>query len=226
MRPPSQKLVWLVDDNEEFRSVAEALFSGHQQYSLLTFASAEPALQAGKDGIEAPDALFLDIELPGMSGIEAIDHFKQTIPQTKIIILSNFDKDPYIQEAFQKKVDGYLLKPFDMEEVIGAIDAALQGGVRVDQKVMAKVARLIGFSPPAAKDYGLTEREVEVLTWLRNGLHKPQIARKLHISINTVKSHLHNAYQKLRVHSETAAVVKLIREHILPDSTDNDPFLE
>ena len=172
-------------------------------------------MKAADEETLEPQVILLDIEMPVMNGLDAIAHFRKNLPRAKIIILSNFESDPYIQEAFARRVNGYLLKPFKLNEVIAAIEAVLRDELPTDPRVTKKLVNMAGFVHPLAADYGLTRAEIAVFRSLVNGLRRKQIARELNMGIDTVKAHLRNGYKKLGVENAAGAVAKIVRERLL-----------
>jgi len=213
--PSAKQAIWLVDDNEELRTVVSAAFHEVKSHTIECFESAEVAIQFAKETSDDPAVILLDIELPRMNGIDAIEHFKKLLPRTKILILSNFDNDPYVDQAFAKGANGYLLKPFKVEEVISAVEASLRNEMPVSPRVMKKVADLVLLVHPLARDYGLGDVEIETLRWKTNGLRNKRLAEEMNIGVKTVKAHLTSIYKKLGVRSETEAVAKVLRERLL-----------
>ncbi len=211
----NQKTVFLVDDNEELRTIVAALFVEVPNYILRCFESATRALIAIEEETLEPQVILLDIEMPGMNGLDAIAHFRKSLPLVKIIILSSFESDRYIQEAFARRVNGYLLKPFKLNEVIAAIEAVLRDELPTDPRITKKLVEMAGFVHPLAADYGLTRSEIAVFRCLVNGLRRKQIANELNLSIDTVKAYLKNGYKKLGVENAAGAVAKIVREHLL-----------
>jgi DNA-binding NarL/FixJ family response regulator len=167
----------------------------------------------GKD--LTPDIILLDIGLPGMSGVEGIKHFNKLLPNTKIIMLTIYDDNENIFDAVCNGASGYLLKDSSPEKIIVSIMEVLQGGASMNSSIANKVLKMFRNFVPEHKDYQLSEREVEILQFLTNGLSKKQIAENLFISYHTVDSHIRKIYNKLEVHSSSAAVAKVIKEKLI-----------
>lgn len=162
-----------------------------------------------------PQILLLDIELPGMSGIEGIHHFKKITPSTKIIILTIFDDDEKIFNAICEGASGYLLKSTPSLKIYDYLDDVMCGGAVMSPFVAEKVLHIFSETFQPHKDYKLTKREKEILKLLIEGQSKKQIADLLFISNLTVETHIKNIYGKLHVHSQVDLVAKVIKEKLL-----------
>jgi DNA-binding NarL/FixJ family response regulator len=216
---PSKAIrVWLVEDNEMFRrNVQRVINSLPEMECDGSFGSAESALAALR-AQAAPDVILLDVQLPGVDGIEALSRFKEVVPETRIIILTVFDDADKIFRAVCAGASGYVLKAAGTDKIGEAIRQVTSGGApmtpEVAKKVLdafAKAELMIG----KKGDYGLTSREQEILRHLAEGLLKKEIADALGISVNTVSTHLRRVYDKLHVNTNTGAVAKALREGII-----------
>ena len=185
--------VWLIEDNAAYRnSMARAIGRIEGLACPRQFSSFERAEPAFRDA-EAPDVLLLDVGLPGMDGIQALDRIRLLAPHTKILILTVFDDPEKVFAAVCAGASGYLLKTATIQEVADAIRQATEGGAPMHPKV----ARLIleRFSDleshrKAPPDYSLTEREKEILNLLVDGLTKKEIANRVGVSVHTVTTHI------------------------------------
>jgi DNA-binding NarL/FixJ family response regulator len=206
--------IWLVEDNASYRN-ALARVVNHQPGMTCeqTFSSCEDAL-AGLGPEKAPDVILLDVRLPGMSGIDGIKRFRDAAPNVRILILTMFDDHEKVFKAICAGASGYLLKSSPQEKIAEAIGEALQGGCPMNAQVARLVLERFTALAPPSEDYGLTDREREVLELMVNGLIKKEIADKLSLSYHTIDSHLRNIYQKLHVNTRAGAVVKAVREHL------------
>ncbi len=208
--------VWLIDDNEIYTSVvAEALKLSSDVDCTGVYERCEPALEDLKKGKRAPTVLLLDIGLPGISGITAIQRFKDILPRLQIIMLTVYDVDDKITSALVKGASGYILKTSSTDEILAAIRATTQGGMPLDPMVTRKLFKRIRESRGPKKDYGLTAREVEVLRLEVEGLMIQAIADKLFISPHTVLTHIKHINEKLGVNTRSMAVVKAIKENLV-----------
>ena len=206
----------VVEDDPLFReSIQELLNESSDLCCSEAFGSCEDATQAFESN-SAPEVLLLDVDLPGMSGIEGIQHFQKLSPASRIIMLTVFDDDDKIFNAVCRGASGYLLKSSSSEEICQYVKDVVDGGAAMNPTIAAKVLKMFTqFSQPQEQDYGLTERETEILHLLVNGLSKKHIAGQLHISLHTVDTHLKNIYAKLHVHSQVDVVAKALRERLI-----------
>ncbi|HEX8313227.1 MAG TPA: response regulator transcription factor [Chthoniobacteraceae bacterium] len=167
---------------------------------------------------EPPDVMLLDVNLPGMSGIEALPRFKELAPKMLVLILTVFEDSKRIAEAIRAGADGYLLKTADFHSLLAAIREAYAGGAPMSPAVARKAIELVrDAKKPVVGTLAepLTGREREVLTVLCEGLSIGEVSARLGVSVHTVDFHLRNLYSKLGVHSATGAVAKAVREGLV-----------
>jgi DNA-binding NarL/FixJ family response regulator len=206
--------VWLVEDNETFRNtVARALRLVPTLDCAHRFASAEEALEVLEEGAVA-DVILLDVELPGINGIEAIQRIKAISPTTRIVMLTVFDSHDKIFKAICAGASGYLLKTSPAEKIVNSIIEVYRGGAAMEPKVARSVLEMFARLAPPQQDYGLTQRERSILELMTQGLIKKEIADRLTLSYHTVDTHLRNIYTKLHVHTRTGAVAKALKERL------------
>jgi DNA-binding NarL/FixJ family response regulator len=208
-------LIWLIEDNAAFREATQmALQVQPAGYQSECFESCERALARLEDGIK-PDLIFLDVGLPGMDGITGIQHFKAKLPETGIVILTMFEEDDKIFRAICAGASGYLLKGESLTNIGMAIEQAMAGGSPMNPQVARRVLAMFSKLVPVKKDYGLTEREQNVLELMVEGKAKKQIADELGISVHTVNSYVRIVYKKLHVNCQTAAVSIALRDGLI-----------
>ncbi len=166
-----------------------------------------------------PDVILMDINMPGLTGIEATPVVKSLRPDTQVVMLTVFEDEEKIFQAIRNGASGYLLKRTPPGEVIQAIFDVNRGGSPMTASVARKVLQY--FREPAARvappDYQLSSREIDILKGLVKGYSYKLIADELFISIDTVRSHIRHIYEKLHVNSKTEAVLKAIRENLISD---------
>ncbi len=165
-----------------------------------------------------PDVVLMDIEMTGITGIEATMLIKKNFPSVRILIQTVFEDDAKIFEALCAGANGYILKNTSPVKMLEAVTDVQNGGVAFNPNIAAKVAVLFQkFIAPSAivTDYQLTEREKEILQLLTEGLPMPRIAEKIFLSYHTVRDHVKNIYQKLHVASATEAVAKALKEKLV-----------
>lgn len=166
------------------------------------------------------DIILMDIEMPGMNGIQATEIIKQKYPHIKIIMLTVFDADDHIFKAIQAGADGYLLKEVEPKTLYDGVKDTLAGGAAMTPSIALKTLRLLRNPKPMAGDtidpsVQLTKREHEVLEQLSKGLSYAVIAAHLIVSPSTVRKHIENIYKKLQVHSKIEAVQKAKKHNLI-----------
>jgi DNA-binding NarL/FixJ family response regulator len=210
----------LIEDNREYRYAIELSLQQDPLISLMgQYGTAELALrelEPGSGRHQSPDLILLDLHLPGMSGHETIPWLKRYTPNTKIIVLTQSDKDADVIKALNLGAEGYLLKSAIIENIREAILNVMQGGGALDPKVIPTVLNQFeGDANTETPAVSLTPRELEILALLAEGQQKKEIAEALRIGIATVSTHIKNLYQKLEVPNAPAAISKAYRSGIL-----------
>jgi len=208
-------IVWIVEDNDAFRdNISELIRQTPGLQHERSFSSCEGVL-AELDHSSIPDIILMDIGLPGMNGIEGVKRIKALSPEIRVIMLTVFDENETIFQAICAGASGYLLKSEPTEKIISSLHEVLNGGAPMNAQIARKVIDMFSrFAVPKA-DYGLTNREREILQALVDGLSKKQIADKLFLSFHTIDMHMRGVYSKLQVHSRSSAVTKALKENLL-----------
>ncbi len=206
--------ITIIEDHKAYKQALIQLLELSERYQCVAaYENAETALE---EPYKREKLILLDINLPGISGIEALPKLKKINPETKILMLTLLDDDQSILQAILNGANGYLLKKTKPEKILEAIDSCLQGGSPMTPGIATKVLKLFQqYIPKKNNDYTLTPREIEILNLLVEGIDTQQIAEKLFISIETVRNHIRHIYEKLQVHSKSQAVVKAIKEGII-----------
>ena len=208
--------VSVVEDHPDIRMGIGLTLRNFPGYRLVgEYGSAEECLRDFDQS--RPDVIIMDINLPGISGIEATARIKNEYPRTEIVILSVLEDDDHVFRAICAGASGYVTKPILPAQLTEAIDQAFSGGTPMSPHIARKVVDLFRqHIPPPRADYLLTPRELEVLELLTQGDDYKLIAEKLFLSIFTVRAHIRNIYDKLHVHSKSQAVAKALKEKVLP----------
>ena len=211
MKPPvgPQKRplrVALVEDQKDTRESWERLISSFPDFTCVrSCVSGEEALAVIPE--ERPDVVLMDVFLPKMSGIECTARLKAMLPDMPIVMLTNSDEDEILFQALQSGADGYLLKRTKPADLRAALLDVMGGGApmtsEIARHVVASFRRKAGAVDPA---HAISAREEEILVLLTKGYSNKEIADVLHLSVETVRSHLKNIYTKMHVRSRTEAV--------------------
>ncbi len=200
----------IVDDHPIVRAGFQGILAGQDDLDVIGEAA------TGVEAVELahrlrPDVVLMDLRMPRMDGVEAIGKIKAELPETHVLVLTTYDSDADILRAIEAGATGYLLKDAPRDELFRAIRAAARG-----QPVLAPsvTARLMNRMRSPAES-SLSSREIEVLELVARGLSNKQLARSLHLSEATVKSHLIHIFDKLGVADRTAAVTVALEKGIL-----------
>lgn len=205
----------VIEDDAIYReSIADLIDDSKNLICDHACASCEEALSILKKG-DVPQVILLDIQLPGISGIEGIPKIKALSPSTQIIMLTVFDDDDKVFNAICQGASGYLLKSTSSEQIQQAVKHVVCGGAAMTPSIAAKILKMFSAYTQLKKEYGLTEREKEILKILVQGKNKKQAASELCISQYTLDTHLKNIYAKLHVHSQIDLISKTLKEHLL-----------
>lgn len=202
--------VMLVEDHPDYRAgIALALETSDSIELTGEFVTAERALRSLQEfsNRKTPDVVLLDLNLPGMSGLEALPWFKKYVPEIEIIVLTQSNKESDVLTAVAAGASGYLLKSATLDHLEDGIQTVVDGGSILDARVARFLLKTMKKSPPPTlKEDVLTERELEILIQVSHGLSKKEIAEQLNISPKTVCIHVSHIYEKLNVPNAPAAV--------------------
>jgi DNA-binding NarL/FixJ family response regulator len=204
--------VLVFEDNNLLRESISSLISLRENMHLV---GAFPnVLSIQKQLLELkPGLILMDIDMPGMTGIEAVRQVRAVDPFVPIIMLTVFDDNIHVLEAIHAGASGYLLKKHLSARLFDAIDEVLSGGAPMSPTVARMV--IASMQKPVGNAYQLTLREAEILTLLSQGNSYKLIAAQASISLDTVRTHIKKIYEKLQVHSQTEAVSKAIQEKLV-----------
>ena len=203
--------VSLVEDNEQLRGTLARVIARAEGFQCLSqYGNAEAALEAlPKD---KPNVVLMDINLPGMNGVECVRRLKQLLPGTQVIMLTAYEDTENIFNSLAAGASGYLLKRTSSTELLEAIKDVQKGGSPMTAHIARKVVLSFQKSGPSPQTTeNLSQREQEVLDLLSRGLIYKEIAEKLGISYETVHTYVRRIYEKLQVRTRTEAVAKFLR---------------
>jgi DNA-binding NarL/FixJ family response regulator len=224
--------VVILEDDPRYRHSLEMLFNNAPGFRFgASFGSAHAMLQELENRERAGQnpswqLALVDIELPGINGIEATRHLKKHLPTLTVVMLTVFEDPTVILEAITAGADGYLLKKTSAPELLSQLKAIASGGSPLTPDVARTVLSLLREKTPkrisgqffrnvSPTKLDLTEREHAVLQALVKGLSYKQVGLQLNISIDTVRTHIRAVYRKLQVHSVAEAVARAIREKLV-----------
>jgi DNA-binding NarL/FixJ family response regulator len=206
----------IYEDNQQLRSSLINLIKLTGEYEVL---GAFPDCQEVVGQIQGyePDVILMDIDMPVVNGIEAVKKIRQFDKKVQIIMLTVFDDNNHVFDALCAGANGYLLKKYISEKLISSIQEVLSGGAPMSPGIARMIITNMQQTAQQAptNNYQLTPREKDILTLLSKGNSYKLIAAELMISIETVRTHLKNIYDKLHVHSQIEAVSKAINEKLV-----------
>jgi DNA-binding NarL/FixJ family response regulator len=195
--------VVIADDQQVVRSGLERLLEGWPSISVVGTA-ADGAEAVRLTGIHQPHVVLMDISMPRMGGLEATRRIATAWPDVQVVVLTSFDDRSTVAEALDAGAIGYLLKDSDPATIREGIESAAQGGSPLNPRV---ARTMISARREERPEPSLTDREREILEYLRRGLANKEIAASLGISVKTVKSHLTSLFQKIGVMDRTQAAL-------------------
>lgn len=212
--------VLLVDDHSLFRKGIASLLGDLKEIEIVGEAG------NGQEGIEKarqlkPDIIIMDVEMPKVSGVEAVKVIKNELPQTKVVMLTISEEDADLFNSLKNGAQGYLLKSMEPEELIKEVKDLVNGEVALTKslagKILAEFTKICEIRKPSRNhvQYNLTEREEEVLKLVAQGITNKEIAQSLQISENTVKNHLYNIMEKLHLKNRVQIAAFAWREGLV-----------
>ena len=202
--------ILVTDDNPVVRAGLSGMLSGEPDFEVVGEA------QNGKEAVAfagelKPDVVLMDLRMPEMDGVTAIEHIKSNYPDVHILVLTTYESDADILRAIETGATGYLLKDTPREELFGAIRTVAQGQSPLDPGVAARLMQRMR----DPEEEGLSTREIEVLELVAHGTSNKAIAKQLWVSETTVKSHMLHIFDKLGVTDRTAAVTEALKRGII-----------
>ena len=200
----------IVEDQRALReSLVEWLGNAPGIRCVGAYATGEEALR--NIPVQKPDVVLMDINLPGMSGIQCVARLKERLPKTQVVMLTTYDQGDLIFDSLRAGANGYLLKNMPREELLAAVEQVHAGGAPMSLQVARKVIDHFHRAPKGRSELEqLTSREMDILRLLAKGYLYKEIAENLGISMSTVRTHVSAVYEKLHVQSRTEAAMKLV----------------
>ena len=206
--------VVIADDHRIMREGVQMILADCEHIDVVGEAENGERLLHVLESADA-DAVLMDLEMPGMGGLDALDHLRDRFPGVAVVILSMHDRPDVVRKAIALGAEGYLLKSASRQEVIRALETVTQGGNYVQGELMAPLlAELDSDSMPASMT-GLTDRELQVLEMIALGHDTRAMATELGLTEGTVRSHVKKLFARLGVHSRAEAVAVGLREGLI-----------
>ena len=208
--------VIIFDDTDSMRDSIALLLRESEDFTLSgSYSNCLDVIENIRD--TRPDVVIMDIDMPGMNGIEGVKLIRKNFPAVQILMLTVFDDDEKVFAAIKAGANGYILKNAEPQRLLQAISEVYNGGAPMTPVIAKKVLHQFQtILPEEEKDYHLSSREKEVLSLLVEGFSYKMIAAKLSITYDTVRAHMKKIYEKLHVASMTEAVAKAITQNIFP----------
>lgn len=204
--------VGIIEDNEYMREGWETFIEHEDDLSVMgSFGSCEEAFES--DEINEVDLVIMDIGLPGISGIEGVKYMREHHPDVHIIMATIHDDDDHIFDALKAGAVGYLMKKVTPDEMVDAIRNANEGGSPITPNIARKI--ISTFQQAADLEEELTDRETQILKQLATGRSYAAIGKEIFLSVDGVRHHIRNIYQKLEVHTRSEAIAKGINKKLI-----------
>lgn len=207
--------VLLYEDNSQLREGLTMLISGSDGFEVLAaFKNCNNVV----DEVEAysPDVILMDIDMPGINGIEGLKRLRVYNSQVKVLMLTVFDDNKNVFQAISNGANGYILKKTPPSKLLEYISEAQSGGAPMTASIATQVLKMFSsMNNEKGEDYNLSDREKQVLQLLVEGYSYKMIAGEMFISIDTVRSHIKKIYEKLHVNSKSEAVAKAFKDKIV-----------
>lgn len=210
MGMPFKKRILIVEDDQEIRNSFSLIVNSSQKFTVVNaYASCEDAISnINKD---KPEIVLMDIELPGMNGIQGAKVIKEKYPYTEVIMVSVYEDSDLVFEALKAGASGYITKSANYLELLTALEEITKGGAPMSSRIARMVIDNFHVNPNSP----LTKRETEILQLIAEGKTYTQISEDLFISKETAKTHIKNIYSKLQVNSKSEAIAKANLEKLI-----------
>ena len=209
--------IMIVDDHPVVREGLKQLLGIKEDIEVIAEASSGLECLEIIEEIQ-PDIIFMDLKMPGISGIETTRIICEKFPHMNVLVLTIYNEERHVSEAIRCGAKGYVLKTASSEELYSAINHVIKNQAFLDPAITSKVIKYLQKDRPISelkKESNLTKREFEVLRYLVDGLKDREIGKEMHISAHTVRSHIKNIFKKLYVTSKAQAVAEAINKGLI-----------
>jgi DNA-binding NarL/FixJ family response regulator len=207
--------ILIYEDNPQLREGLSMLINGSDGFEVL---AAYKNCNEVVAEVEAwkPEVILMDIDMPGVNGIEGLKLIRKVNTDVKILMLTVFDDNKNVFESLKAGANGYVLKKTPPAKLLEYISEAASGGAPMTSSIASQVLKMFSeINDPVHADYNLSDREKQVLQFLVNGYSYKMIAGEMFIAIDTVRSHIKKVYEKLHVNSKSEAVAKAFKDKII-----------
>lgn len=207
--------VLLYEDNPQLREGLAMLINGTDGFEVMAAFKNCSNVVAEVQAFN-PDVVLMDIDMPGVNGLEGLKHIREVNDEVKILMLTVFDDNKNIFQAISSGANGYILKKTPPARLLEYITEAQTGGAPMTASVATQVLKMFSnMNTSRGEDYNLSDREKQVLQFLVDGYSYKMIASEMFIAIDTVRSHIKKIYEKLHVNSKSEAVAKAFKDKIV-----------
>jgi len=210
MALPFKKRIMIVEDDQEIRNSFSLIVNSSQKFMVVNaYGNCENALENLHR--DKPEIVLMDIELPGMNGIQGTKIIKDKSPHIDVIMVSVYEDSELVFEALKAGASGYITKSSNYMELLSALEEIIKGGAPMSSRIARMVIDNFHVNPNSP----LTKRETEILQLISEGKTYTQISEELFISKETSKTHIKNIYSKLQVNSKSEAIAKANLEKLI-----------
>jgi len=203
--------IGIIEDNKKIRQLIQRYLDMQDGMDCTVAVESVEEMLEYLESYPKPDVMLMDIQLPGMTGIEGMKIFQEKYPEIEIIMLTVYHDSHKIFDSLKAGASGYLLKHTSLPEIKEAIDLLLSGGAPMSPQIARKVITHFNETGQKQTQSNLTAREQDIVNGLVDGLSYKMIADRLSISIDTVRAHIRNMYKKLHVNSKAEVIAKSLR---------------
>lgn len=207
---------WIIDDNKQFCLIlSKALNNSASVKCSNYYHSVKSAILALEEEENPPSVVLLDIKMPTMNGLEGIPVIKRHSPGSDILMLTSYDDDNEIRQAFFQGAKGYILKTSSSDDIIRAIEKIVEGGSPIDPSIGKRLMDAYAAGEKHKTEHHLSAREIEIISLFAQDSSIEEVAKKLCLSVHTVNSHRKNIYHKLKVHTRSGLTNIAIKEGLI-----------